>query len=73
MLGDRKRMKSFQEFLSEEEKASKATADYQNEPKGNEKCSNCNMWRPPNGCTAVKGKIAPDGWCKWHQYNRKNK
>ena len=71
MSGDR-RMKSFQEFLSEEEKASKATAGYQNEPKGNEKCSNCNMWRPPNGCTAVKGKIAPDGWCKWHQYDRKN-
>ena len=66
-------MKTFQEFLSEEEKASKATAKYQNEPKENEKCSNCNMWRPPNGCTAVKGKIAPDGWCKWHQYNRKNK
>ena len=38
-------MKSFQEFLSEEEKSSKKTAGYINEPKGNEKCSNCNMWR----------------------------
>ena len=66
-------MKSFQEFLLEEEKASKTTAKYQDEPHGNEKCSNCNMWRPPNGCTAVKGKISPDGWCKWHQYNRKNR
>ena len=71
MLGERP-MKSFQEFLSEEEKASKVTAGYRNKPKGNEKCSNCNMWRPPNGCTAVKGKIAPDGWCKWRQYDRKN-
>ncbi len=66
-------MKSFQEFLFEEEKASKATAHYQNKPKGNEKCSNCNMFRPPHGCTAVKGKISLDGWCKYHQYDRKNK
>ena len=65
-------MKSFKEFLSEEEKFSKITAKYQNEPKGNEKCSNCNMWRPPNGCTAVIGKISSNGWCEWHQYDRKN-
>jgi hypothetical protein len=65
-------MKTFQEFLFEEEKASKAVAKYQNEPKGSEKCSNCNMWREPNGCTSVKGKISPDGWCKWYARNRKN-
>ena len=66
-------MKSFKEFMSEEEKFSKITAKYQNEPKGNEKCSNCNMWRAPNACTAVSGKISPNGWCEWHQYDRKNK
>ena len=71
MFGDQ-RMKSFQEFLSED-KSSKAEVNYQDEPKGNEKCSNCNMWRPPNGCTAVKGKICPDGWCKIHKYDRKNR
>jgi hypothetical protein len=65
-------MKSFQDFLAEEEKVSKVTAKYQDEPKGNEKCSNCNMFRAPNACTAVKGKISPDGWCKYHQYDRKN-
>ena len=30
-------MKSYQEFIAEEEKSSKATAGYQNDPKGNEK------------------------------------
>lgn len=65
-------MKTFQEFLFEEEKASKAVAKYQNEPKGSEKCSNCNMWIEPNGCTSVKGKISPDGWCKWYSRDRKN-
>ena len=54
-------MKTFMEFLlEEEEKSSKRTAKYQNEPKGSEKCSNCNMWREPNACTSVKGKISPD-------------
>lgn len=66
-------MKTFQQFLGEEEKASKRTADYQNEPKGSEKCSNCNMWRPPNSCTSVLGKISPDGWCKWYARDRKSK
>ena len=66
-------MKSFKEFISEEEKFSKITAKYQNEPKGNEKCSNCNMWRPPSACTAVSGKISSNGWCEWHQYDRKNR
>jgi len=60
-------MKSFKEFLFEEEKASKATAKYRNEPKENQKCSNCTMWRPPNACTSVKGKISPEGWCKWYK------
>jgi hypothetical protein len=61
-------MKSFQEFLSEDKKASKESVNYQDNPKGNEKCSNCTMWRPPNACTSVKGKICPDGWCKLHMY-----
>jgi hypothetical protein len=61
-------MKSFQEFLSEDKKASKESVNYQDNPKGNEKCSNCTMWRPPNACTSVKGKICPDGWCKLHKY-----
>ncbi len=65
-------MKTFKEFLSEEEKSAKSTAGYINEPKGNEKCSNCTMWVEPNACTAVKGKICPDGWCKIHKYDKKD-
>jgi hypothetical protein len=58
-------MKSLSEFLEEEEKASKKTAQYQNEPKGDEYCSKCTMWRSPNGCISVKGTIASDGWCRY--------
>jgi hypothetical protein len=65
-------MKSFQDFLSEEAKASKESVDYQDNPKGKAKCSNCTMWVEPNACTAVKGKICPDGWCKLHKYEKKD-
>lgn len=60
-------MKNFKDFLSEEEKVSKSTADYQNNPKGNQRCNQCTMWREPNQCTAVRGKIAADGWCKYYE------
>ena len=63
-------MKSFKEFLSEE-KSSKEEVNYQNEPKGKAKCSNCSMFRPPSSCTAVSGKIYPNGWCKLHEYATK--
>lgn len=59
---------NFQEFLKEEEKASKKTAKYQDEPKGKEKCSNCSMWVSPNKCTSVRGVISPNGWCKWWEH-----
>ena len=39
-------MKSFQQFT--EGKDSKLEAKYQDKPKGNQKCSECTMWRPPN-------------------------
>jgi hypothetical protein len=63
-------MKSFRDFLTEEEKVAKSTADYQDSPKGQQRCDKCTMWRPPAGCTAVRGKIAADGWCKY--YEKKN-
>lgn len=30
----------------------------------NERCDLCTMFRPPYGCTGVKGHIKPGGWCK---------
>ena len=36
---------------------------YQASPKGGQQCSNCKLFTPPNGCTAVEGPIRPSGWC----------
>lgn len=49
-----------------EQKGTKAEAGYQDSPKNGQKCVNCTMWRDPNKCTAVEGKIDPNGWCKWY-------
>lgn len=49
-----------------EQKGTKAEAGYQPTPKNGQKCVNCTMWRDPNRCTAVEGKIDPNGWCKWY-------
>lgn len=57
----------------------KIDADYQNEPKGDEQCSGCDMFVPGfdgdtgGYCTKViairgpSGLIFPDGWCKFFQ------
>jgi hypothetical protein len=47
-------------------KKAKASSEiaYQWTPKGNEQCSRCKMFRPPDECTAVAGDISPQGWCK---------
>ena len=37
---------------------------YQDKPgPGGKKCDGCRFFRKPNGCTIVKGKISPNGWC----------
>ena len=38
--------------------------EYIYQPKGDEQCSKCVMFRPPNECTDVGGVISPTGWCK---------
>ena len=43
--------------------ASKEYVKYQDQPKGDERCADCTMFRPPNRCTYVDGKISPQGWC----------
>lgn len=57
----------------------KTEADYQNEPKGDEQCSICEMFVPgfpqdtAGYCTKVKsyrgpeGMIFEDGWCKFFE------
>ena len=56
-----------------ESKSSKAEAGYQATPKHGQKCIYCTMWRDPDQCTAVAGKIRPEGWCKWWQGGARGK
>lgn len=44
-------------------KASKTAMQYQDKPKGDQKCSDCLQFTAPDGCKVVEGKISPDGWC----------
>jgi hypothetical protein len=43
-------------------KLSQKAAQYQNRPKGNQRCDNCALWQPPASCKSVEGPIAPQGW-----------
>jgi hypothetical protein len=45
-------------------KMSEASVGYQDSPKGDHSCSNCNLFQPPSACKTVDGAISPNGWCK---------
>jgi hypothetical protein len=45
-------------------KISQATANYQNTPKGDQRCDRCLNFQPPNACKFVQGDISPSGWCQ---------
>jgi hypothetical protein len=45
-------------------KVSKASVAYQTSPKGDQQCSNCAQFVPPNACNFVDGDISPSGWCQ---------
>lgn len=45
-------------------KALQASVQYQNQPKGDQKCSGCmHFIADSNTCKLVDGQISPDGWC----------
>ena len=44
-------------------KQKQAEVQYQNSPKGADKCSGCALFAPPNACQGVEGEISPEGWC----------
>ena len=46
-------------------KMAQKIAEYQGSPKGDQECSNCNLFQEPNACTLVDGEISPAGWCKF--------
>ncbi len=49
---------------AQQQKLSKAEADYQDTPKGDAACSECTLFQPPRACSVVAGDIDPRGWCK---------
>lgn len=45
-------------------KATQAGVQYQPQPKGEQKCSNCRHFvAASNSCMLVEGQISPDAWC----------
>jgi len=50
-------------------KMSKASVQYQTQPKGEQKCGGClHFIAESNSCKLVEGQISPDGWCSlWAQ------
>ena len=51
-----------------EAKIAQTSVAYQSGPKGDQQCSNCNLFVTPSSCKTVDGAIAPEGWCKiWVQ------
>lgn len=49
-----------------QQKVSKQTAKYQDQPKNGQQCSTCNFFRPPKACQLVDGDISPNGWCAFY-------
>lgn len=46
-------------------KVSKAQAQYQEQPNGDQQCSTCQHFvAESNACNLVEGEIAPNGWCR---------
>ena len=43
-------------------KVAKNLVGYQDTPKGDQQCSNCKLFEPPNGCKSVEGPIAANAW-----------
>lgn len=39
-------------------------AGYQTEPRGSQRCGNCQHFQPPAACKVVGGRISPQGWCR---------
>ena len=44
-------------------KIAQSVVMYQDHPKGDQKCSVCAHFLPPNACQIVAGDISPNGWC----------
>ena len=50
-----------------QQKMSKETAQYQDSPKGDQKCEGCRFFMEGGSCRLVEGEISPNGWCMLFQ------
>jgi hypothetical protein len=48
-----------------QQKVSHADAQYQDQPKGQQRCEICLNFQPPNVCGFVESPISPKGWCQY--------
>jgi hypothetical protein len=44
-------------------KASQKVVKYQDTPKGEQRCENCELFEAPSSCKTVDGTVSPQGWC----------
>jgi hypothetical protein len=51
--------------LAQSGKVSKVQAQYQDQPKGDQKCADCMHFIAPDSCMLVEGNISSNGWCKF--------
>jgi hypothetical protein len=45
------------------QKIAQNMVQYQNSPKGDQKCAMCVQFEAPSSCKVVDGTISPEGWC----------
>lgn len=53
--------------VSAQQKSPKEAVNYQDQPKNDQKCSQCRFFTEPDGCQVVEGTISPEGWCSLFQ------
>ena len=52
-------------WAAAQQKVSHADAQYQDQPKGQQRCEICLNFQPPNVCGFVESPISPKGWCQY--------
>ena len=45
-------------------KLSLKEVEYQDQPKGTQRCDNCSQFEAPSAWKVVDGQVSPQGWCK---------
>jgi anaerobic selenocysteine-containing dehydrogenase len=51
-------------------KVSQKIVKYQDTPKGEQRCDNCELFEAPSSCKNVDGTIAAQGWCVIYRKKR---